>query len=102
MFKTLDQIECQGRRVIVRGDLNVPVRDGRVTETTRLDRLAPTLKELSGKGARIAVVSHFDRPKGQIVPDMSLRPIADELSVALGGLPLRECRQIVGAARDER
>jgi phosphoglycerate kinase len=96
MFKTLDQIECQGRRVIVRGDLNVPVRDGRVTDTTRLDRLAPTLKELSGKGARIAVVSHFDRPKGQIVPDMSLRPIADELSVALGGLPVDFVEDCVG------
>lgn len=96
MFKTLDQIECRGRRVIVRGDLNVPVRDGRITDTTRLDRLAPTLKELSGKGARIAVVSHFDRPKGQIVPDMSLRPIADELSVALGGLPVDFVEDCVG------
>jgi len=96
MFKTLDQMECRGRRVIVRGDLNVPVRDGRVTDTTRLDRLAPTLKELSGKGARIAVVSHFGRPKGQVVPEMSLRPIADALSVALGGLPVDFVEDCVG------
>ena len=96
MFKTLDQMECRGRRVIVRGDLNVPVRDGRVTDTTRLDRLAPTLKELSGKGARIAVVSHFGRPKGQVVPEMSLRPIADALSVALGGLPVDFVEYCVG------
>ena len=96
MFKTLDQIECRGRRVIVRGDLNVPVRDGRVTDTTRLDRLAPTLKELSGKGARIAVVSHFGRPKGQIVPEMSLRPIANALSVALGGSPVDFVEDCVG------
>ena len=96
MFKTLDHIECRGRRVIVRGDLNVPVRDGRVTDTTRLNRLAPTLKELSRKGARIAVVSHFDRPKGQIVADMSLRPIADALSVALGGLPVDFVDDCVG------
>ena len=96
MFKTLDQMECRGRRVIVRGDLNVPVRDGRVTDTTRLNRLAPTLKELSRKGARIAVVSHFDRPKGQIVPEMSLRPIADALSVALGGLPVDFVEDCVG------
>jgi phosphoglycerate kinase len=96
MFKTLDHIECRGRRVIVRGDLNVPVRDGRVTDTTRLNRLAPTLKELSQKGARIAVVSHFDRPKGQIVADMSLRPIAGALSVALGGLPVDFVDDCVG------
>ncbi len=96
MFKTLDQMECQGRRVIVRGDLNVPVRDGRVTDTTRLDRLASTLKELSGKGARIAVVSHFGRPKGQIVPEMSLRPIANALSVALGGSPVDFVEDCVG------
>ena len=96
MFKTLDQMECRGRRVIVRGDLNVPVRDGRVTDTTRLDRLAPTLKELSGKGARIAVVSHFGRPKGQVVPEMSLRPIADALSVALGGSPVDFVEDCVG------
>ena len=96
MFKTLDQMECRGRRVIVRGDLNVPVRDGRVTDTTRLDRLAPTLKELAGKGGRIAVVSHFGRPKGQIVPEMSLRPIADALSVALGGLPVDFVEDCVG------
>ena len=96
MFKTLDNIECRGRRVIVRGDLNVPVRDGRVTDTTRLNRLAPTLNELSRKGARIAVVSHFDRPKGQIVADMSLRPIAGALSVALGGLPVDFVDDCVG------
>jgi phosphoglycerate kinase len=96
MFKTLDQIICRGRRIIVRGDLNVPVRDGRVTDTTRLDRLVPTLKELSGKGARIAVVSHFGRPKGQEVPELSLRPIADALSVALGGFPVDFVEDCVG------
>jgi len=96
MFKTLDQMECLGRRIIVRGDLNVPVRDGRVTDTTRLDRLAPTLKELSGKGARIAVISHFGRPKGKEIPEMSLRPIADALSVALGGLPVDFVEDCVG------
>jgi phosphoglycerate kinase len=96
MFKTLDQIECRGRRVIVRGDLNVPIRGGQVTDTTRLDRLAPTLKELSGKGGRIAVVSHFGRPKGKEVPEMSLQPIADALSVALGGLSVGFVEDCVG------
>lgn len=97
MFKTLDQIDCRGRRVIVRGDLNVPVRDGQVTDTTRLNRLAPTLKELSDKGARVAVISHFGRPKGQIVPDMSLKPIAGALSASLGGRSVTFAEDCVGA-----
>jgi len=85
MFKTLDDIDFAGRRVILRGDLNVPMRDGRVTDATRLDRLAPTIEELAGGGARVVVVSHFGRPKGKVVPEMSLRPVAEALSKSLGG-----------------
>ena len=96
MVKTLDDLECRGRRVIVRGDLNVPVRDGQVTDTTRIDRLVPTLRALIGKGARIAVISHFGRPKGQIVPEMSLRPIAEPLSQALGGTPVEFADDCIG------
>ncbi len=80
MFKTLDDIDCRGRRILVRGDLNVPVRDGAVTDTTRLDRLAPTLLELAEKGAKVVVLPHFGRPKGEVVPELTLRPIADALS----------------------
>ena len=57
MFKNLDEIKCRGRRVIVRGDLNVPMQFGAVTDSTRLDRFAATVQELSDKGARVAVVS---------------------------------------------
>ncbi len=85
MFKTLDEIDCRGRRVILRGDLNVPMREGRITDTTRLDRFVPTLRELSEKGARVAVISHFGRPKGTVAPELSLRPVAAALSDALGG-----------------
>ena len=87
MFKTLGDIDCRGRRILVRGDLNVPVRDGAVTDTTRLDRLAPTLLELAEKGAKVVVLSHFGRPKGEVVPELTLRQIADALSVSLGGRP---------------
>ena len=85
MFKTLDEIECRGRCVLVRGDLNVPMQNGVVTDSTRLDRFAPTVRELSDKGARVAVISHLGRPKGEAKPELSLRQIADALSTALGG-----------------
>ena len=96
MFKTLDDIDCRGRRILVRGDLNVPVRDGAVTDTTRLDRLAPTLLELAEKGAKVVVLSHFGRPKGEVVPELTLRPIADALSVSLGGRPVAFADDCIG------
>ena len=96
MFKTLDDIDCRGRRILVRGDLNVPVRDGAVTDTTRLDRLAPTLLELAEKGAKVVVFSHFGRPKGEVVPELTLRPIAEALSVSLGGWPVAFANNCIG------
>lgn len=83
-FRTLDQLEPAGKRVLVRADLNVPVRDGQISDRTRIERLVPTLKELADKGARVIVCSHFDRPKGKRVPEMSLKPIAEALGQALG------------------
>ncbi|MDH3703907.1 MAG: phosphoglycerate kinase, partial [Alphaproteobacteria bacterium] len=96
MFKTLDDIDVSGRRVLVRGDLNLPIRDGRVTDATRIDRLLPTLRELCGKGARVIVISHFGRPKGKTVPDMSLRPVADALSLSLDGTPVAFAPDCIG------
>ena len=87
-FRTLDDLEREGplagRRVLLRADLNVPVRDGKITDRTRIERLSPTIRELAEKGARVVVCSHFDRPKGKRVPEMSLRPMAEALSAALG------------------
>ena len=88
-FRTLDDIDVAGKRVLLRADLNVPMRDGQVTDTTRLDRLAPTVRELAGKGARVVVVSHFGRPKGQVVPALSLRPVAAALAASLGDIPVK-------------
>ena len=96
MFKTLDDLETAGRRVILRGDLNVPMRDGKVADATRLDRLAPTIDELTDGGARVVVVSHFGRPKGKVVPEMSLRPVADALSRSLGGKPVGFAADCIG------
>jgi phosphoglycerate kinase len=83
-FRTLDQLEPAGKRVLLRADLNLPVRDGQITDRTRIDRLVPTIRELADKGARVVVCSHFDRPKGQRVPEMSLKPMAEALEHALG------------------
>ena len=79
-FKTLDDLDCKGKKVLLRGDLNVPMHDGRITDTTRLDRLVPTIKELVKKGAKVILCSHFARPKGKVVPEMSLKPVGEALS----------------------
>jgi len=83
-FRTLDDLDVKGQRVLVRADLNVPVQDGKITDTLRIDRQAPTIRELAEKGARVIVLSHFGRPKGQRVPAMSLAPIAPALAKAVG------------------
>jgi phosphoglycerate kinase len=83
-FRTLDNLDVAGKRVLLRADLNVPVRDGKITDLTRIERLSPTIRELSAKGARVIVCSHFDRPKGKRVPAMSLAPMAAALAEVLG------------------
>src|SRR6202049_1641510 len=82
-FRTPDSLDAAGKRVLMRADLNVPVRDGKITDLTRIERLSPTIRELSAAGAKVIVCSHFDRPKGKRVPSMSLRPMADALSHVL-------------------
>jgi phosphoglycerate kinase len=83
-FATLDDLDVAGKRVLLRLDLNVPVRDGEVTDTTRIDRAVPTLKALLEAGAIVVVLSHFGRPKGQPDPELSLGVLARPLSNAVG------------------
>lgn len=83
-FKTIDDLDVAGKTVLVRGDLNVPVQDGKVSDTTRIDRLAPTLIELAKKGAKVVVASHFGRPKEGPDTKNSLRQVLPELSKAVG------------------
>jgi phosphoglycerate kinase len=83
-FRTLDDVDVAGKRVLLRADLNVPVRDGKISDLTRIERLSPTIRELVKKGAKVIVCSHFDRPKGQRVPGMSLAPMAAALAEVLG------------------
>ncbi|MCJ8519576.1 phosphoglycerate kinase [Pseudorhizobium tarimense] len=83
-FKTLDDLNhIAGKRVLVRVDLNVPVSEGRVTDATRIERVASTIRELSDKGAKVILLAHFGRPKGQPVGDMSLSLIASAVEDVL-------------------
>lgn len=83
-FNTLDKLDPKGKRILLRADLNVPMQDGKITDLTRIERIVPTIRELADKGGRVIVLSHFDRPKGKVVPGMSLEPMAQALATALG------------------
>ncbi len=83
-FRTLSDVDVAGKRVLIRVDLNVPVADGVVTDATRIERVAPTIRELLDKKAAVIVLAHFERPKGKVVPEMSLKPVAPALARILG------------------
>ena len=78
-FRTLDDVDVKGKRVLLRVDLNVPMENGRVTDATRLERVAPTITEISDKGGKVILLAHFGRPKGRDAKD-SLKPVAEALS----------------------
>ena len=73
----------EGRYVLVRSDLNVPLKDGTITDPGRIDASVPTLKSLSDAGAKVVVMAHLGRPKGEAVPELSLAPVAEALSERL-------------------
>jgi phosphoglycerate kinase len=78
-FRTLDDVDVKGKRVLLRVDLNVPMENGRVTDATRLERVAPTITEIAGKGGKVILLAHFGRPKGR-EPKDSLKPVAAALA----------------------
>src|SRR4029078_492048 len=78
-FRTLDRVDINGKRILVRVDLNVPVENGVVTDATRIERIAPALTELADKGGKVILLSHFSRPQGRD-PKHSLKPVAAEVS----------------------
>lgn len=94
-LKGIAGVDVRGKRVLVRADLNVPVKDGKVTDATRLERLVPGLRDLADRGARVIVMSHFGRPKSGPVPEFSLKPVADKL-VALIGKPVAFASDCIG------
>jgi phosphoglycerate kinase len=93
-------LELRGQRVLVREDLNVPLRDGAISDDTRVRAAAGTLADLSGRGARVVVMSHLGRPKGRVVPELSLRPVATRLAEVVGR-PVGFAEDCVGPAAGE-
>lgn len=100
-FKTIDDLDVAAKRILLRVDLNVPMQYGEVTDTTRIDRVVPTLIELSKKGAMVIVISHFGRPGGEVVPDMSLSPVARALSQSCG-IPIEFATDTIGNSAREK
>src|ERR671910_1766060 len=82
-FRTLDQADVKGKRALVRVDLNVPMENGRITDATRIERVLPTLREISDKGGKVILLAHFGRPKGRD-PKESLKPVAAAVSQVIG------------------
>ena len=94
-WKTLDEVDLNGKTVLTRVDINVPMENGRVTDATRIMRIIPTLRDILAKGGRPVLLAHFDRPKGKPVPGMSLAPLRAPLEAALGS-PVAFCGETVG------
>jgi phosphoglycerate kinase len=81
-FRTLDDADLQGKRVLLRVDLNVPMENGKVTDATRIERVAPTIGEIADRGGKVILLAHFGRPKGRD-PKESLKPVAEATSRVL-------------------
>jgi len=99
-FRTLDDLQPRGKRVVVRSDLNVPAKDGKVTDTTRIDRSAATIRELAEKGARVVVLTHFGRPKGKEAK-YSQKLLVEPLAKALGR-PVLWADDVIGPEIEKR
>ncbi len=94
-FKTIDDLDLDGKVVLVRVDLNVPVENGQVTDATRIVKIVPTVKDIQAKGGMPVLLAHFDRPKGQRVDSMSLQVVIPALEAALGQ-PVKFAHEAVG------
>lgn len=94
-FRTLDDLSLAGKRVLIRVDINAPFKDGVVTDDTRLRGVAPTIRDVLAAGGKPVLLAHFGRPKGKVVPDMSVSALAAPLAEVLG-VPVRFCAETVG------
>ena len=95
-LNTINEADLKGKRVLIRVDFNVPLKDGKVTDNTRIKAALPTVKYILDQGASLVVMSHFGRPKGQKNPDFSMAPIAKEFE-ALLGRPVKLAPDVIGA-----
>ncbi len=94
-WKTLDDMHLAGQRVLTRVDINVPMEAGEVTDTTRIDRIAPTIRDILEGGGKPILLAHFGRPKGQVVPEMSLKALIPALREAFG-VPVSFAEDCIG------
>ncbi len=95
-YKGIDDVDVAGKRVLVRADLNVPLAHGRVGDATRIERVLPTLRTLSDRGAKVIVLSHLGRPDGRKDPQYSLRPVAETLDAMMPGKTVRFVAESTG------
>ena len=100
-LKTIEDADVTGKRVLVRADLNVPMQNGAVSDATRIERFLPTVRELSKRGARIVIMTHFGRPGGQVDPSLSLAPVAAKVAELLPDLKVSFATDCIGAAAEE-
>ncbi|WP_099823866.1 phosphoglycerate kinase [Oceaniglobus indicus] len=96
-WKSLDDMDLNGKIVLTRVDINVPMEDGRVTDATRIERIAPTIADILAKGGKPVLMAHFGRPKGKVVPEMSLEPLVPALAEAFG-VPVHFASDCIGGA----
>ncbi|QPZ91471.1 phosphoglycerate kinase [Thioclava electrotropha] len=99
-WKTLDEVDLDGKVVLVRVDINVPVENGKVTDATRIEKIVPTVQDIMSKGGKPVLLAHFGRPKGQVVPEMSLEPLVPALEKAFG-FPVKFAKDCVGGPAKE-
>ncbi|MFV0491933.1 MAG: phosphoglycerate kinase [Pseudorhodobacter sp.] len=96
-WKVIDDLDLNGLVALIRVDLNVPMQDGRVTDSTRIDRIVPTLEDVIARGGKPVLMAHFGRPKGERRPDMSLAPVVPALTAALKGRKVIFAEDCIGA-----
>ena len=99
-WKTIDDVALAGKVVLTRVDINVPMEAGEVTDTTRIDKIRPTVEDIIARGGKVVLLAHFDRPKGKVVPEMSLSLIVGAVQASLGRKVVFGTDCIGAAARD--
>jgi phosphoglycerate kinase len=97
-IRTVDGLDVKDKRVLVRVDFNVPMQEGEVTDTTRITRVLPTIKQLTSGGAKVIVLTHLGRPKGQRSPETSLAPVAAKVAELMAGTKVHFIKDCVGEA----
>ena len=95
-LRSTDGLDVAGKRVLIRADLNVPTQDGKVTDATRITRFLPTVQDLSSRGARVVILTHFGRPKGERVEAMTLAPVAASMSDLMGNITVAFASDCIG------